>query len=536
MPVLQTSLDIHSDQFKANSAFMQALVDEFRGYEQQVRANSNSKRDRFAKRGQLLPRDRLSLLLDRGSPFIELCSLAGLHMHDDDGKKNAAGGGTIAGIGYVSGKRCMVIATDSAIKGGSVPPMGLQKGLRLQEIARQQKLPLVTLAESAGANLLYQSELFNHGGRSFANQARLSAAGIPQITVVHGSSTAGGAYLPGLSDYTILIRDKSKIFLAGPPLLKAATGEIASDEELGGAQMHIETAGTAEYIAEDDAHAIETAREVVSHLRWDDYSMDSEAEAPLYDAADLIGIVPEDSKKPYDCREIIMRLVDGSRFLGFKDDFGVSTVCGHAFIAGKEIGIIGNNGPIDAKGAVKAAQFIQLCCQSDTPILFLMNTTGFLVGRDAEQAGIVKHGSKMIQAVANAHVPRVTLVVGGSWGAGNYGMCGRGFDPDFIFSWPSAKVGVMGPEQAATVMAIVTEDKFAKQGQDMPDGMAEEMKKSLLKRMAPETTALFATARLWDDGIIDPRDSRLVLSTAFSVAEEARNRPLKPNSFGVARG
>lgn len=536
MPKLTSGIDSGSAAFAQNKAFMEALIEEFRGYEAKVRENSESKRGKFEKRGQLLPRDRVSLLLDRGSPFMEISTLAGLKMHDDDGKKNVAGGGSIAGIGYVAGKRCLVVATDSAIKGGSISPMGLKKTLRLQEIAKKQKLPIVALTESAGANLMYQSELFVEGGRAFANQARMSAAGIPQVTVVHGSSTAGGAYMPGLSDYTVVVRGKSKIFLAGPPLLKAATGEIATDEELGGAELHYNTAGTAEYMAEDDAHGVETAREIVGHLPWDAPVEAEGGKQPFYDATDLLGIVPEDAKKPYDVREIIARITDGSDFLDFKKEFGGATVCGHARIDGQAVGILGNNGPIDPQGAVKAAQFIQLCCQSNTPLLFLMNTTGYLVGRDAETGGIVKHGSKMIQAVANATVPKVTIVVGGAWGAGNYGMCGRGFDPDFIFSWPSAKVGVMGPEQAATVMKIITEEKFAKMGQEIPDGMTDQMAQKIVDQMSPETTALFATARLWDDGIIDPRDTRRVVSLALSVCADARKRQLNPTAFGVARG
>ena len=536
MPKLTSAIDAGSDAFARNKARMLELIEEFRGLEAKVRENSESKRTKFEKRGQLLPRDRVSLLLDRDAPFLEISTLAGLKMHDDDGKRNAAGGGSIAGIGSVAGKRCVVVATDSAIKGGAISPMGLKKSLRLQEIASKQKLPLVTLAESAGANLLYQSELFVEGGRAFANQARLSAQGVPQVTVVHGSSTAGGAYMPGLSDYTVVVRGKSKIFLAGPPLLKAATGEVATDEELGGAELHFSGAGTAEYMAEDDAHGVETAREIMSALPWSAPEPVSGGSQPFYDAEELLGIVPEDAKKPYDVREIIARLVDGSDFLDFKREYGAATVCGHARIDGQATGIIGNNGPIDPQGAVKAAQFIQLCCQSGTPLVFLMNTTGYLVGRDAETGGIVKHGSKMIQAVANASVPKITIVIGGSWGAGNYGMCGRGFDPDFIFSWPSAKVGVMGPEQAAKVMKIITEEKFAKMGQQTPEGMTEQMAEKLIEQMAPETTALFATARLWDDGIIDPRDTRRVVSLALNVCADGRARTLTGNTFGVARG
>ncbi|MFN3200775.1 MAG: acyl-CoA carboxylase subunit beta [Bradymonadia bacterium] len=538
MPIIESKVIPTSERFAQNRAEMLALVDGFRALEAKVRANSESKRGKFEKRGQLLPRDRVALLLDPGAPFLEMSTLAGLAMHDDDGKDDVMGGGSIAGLGYVSGRRCMIVATDSAIKGGSVSPMGLKKGLRMQQIALENKLPFITLAESAGANLMYQSELFIDGGQSFANQARMSAAGVPQVTVVHGSSTAGGAYLPGLSDYVVLVRGKSKIFLAGPPLLKAATGEIATDEELGGSALHAEVAGTGEYVAEDDAHGVHLAREIVSMLNWPGTQAATPSfKPPRYSPDTLAGAVPVDYRKPYDVREVIARIVDDSAFLDFKADYGPQTVCGHARIEGRACGIIGNNGPINPQGATKAAQFIQLCSQSNTPLVFLMNTTGYMVGRDAEAGGIVKHGSKMIQAVANAPVPRITLVIGGSWGAGNYGMCGRGFGPRFIFSWPNARVGVMGPEQAGKVMQIVAAQKFAKMGvpPEQMTEMLDQIKADLVGRMDPETTALFGTARLWDDGIIDPRDSRRVLSLCLATCAEAEGRTLHPNTFGVAR-
>lgn len=538
MPVIPSQVDPSAARFQENREAMLALIQEFRGLEQKVRANSERARAKFEKRGQLLPRDRLSLLLDPGRPFLEFATLAGFKMHDDDGDQNAAGGGGISGIGFIKGTRCLVSATDSGIKGGSVSPMGLRKGLRMQEIALLHKLPLVNLAESAGANLLYQDELFIEGGRSFANQARLSAAGLPQITVVHGSSTAGGAYLPGLSDYVVVVRDKSKIFLAGPPLLKAATGEIATDEELGGAKMHSEVAGTAEYIAEDDAHAVSVARQIVEQLSWNEGIPRADApsfEPPKYDIEELAGLVPVDYRKPYEVREVIARLVDGSEFLDFKPGYGPLTVCGHAKIEGHQVGLVGNNGPIDPAGATKAAQFMQLCGQVGTPLVFLMNTTGYLVGKDAESGGIVKHGSKMIQAVANTPVPKITLVIGGSWGAGNYGMCGRGLSPNFILSWPNVRVGVMGPEQAAQVMEIITRTKFEKRGQEIPQEMLDGLKAELIKQMNPQTTALYGTARLWDDGLIDPRDSRRALAMLLATCREAQQRALRPNTYGVAR-
>ncbi|MEL7370304.1 MAG: carboxyl transferase domain-containing protein [Myxococcota bacterium] len=528
-------IDPASTTFEERRKQMLALVDEMRALEARVRANSERSRAKFEKRNQLLPRDRVALLLDPGAPFLELSTLAGLKMHDDDGADNAAGGGTIAGIGFVAGRRCMVTATDSGIKGGAVSPMGLKKGLRLQALALENRLPMVTLAESAGANLLYQDELFIEGGASFANQARLSAAGLSQVTVVHGSSTAGGAYLPGLSDYVVVVRQKSKIFLAGPPLLKAATGEIATDEALGGAELHATVSGTAEYIAEDDAQAVSIARQIVSNLPEDPAPRGTSFRPPRYSPDELAGVVPVDYKEAYDVREVIARIVDASDFLEFKAAFGPLTICGHAHIEGHPVGVIGNNGPIDPQGAVKAAQFIQLCCQSNTPLIFLMNTTGYLVGVDAERGGIVKHGSKMIQAVANATVPKITLVIGGSWGAGNYGMAGRGLGPRFIFSWPNAKVGVMGPQQAAEVMEIITREKTARRGMDMPQEFLDQMREQLIERMEPQTSALYGTARLWDDGLIDPRDSRRVLAFALATCHRAAQHTVHPNSFGVAR-
>lgn len=535
MPILSSELDPKSSRYTENREAMLALVAELRGLEARVRANSERSREKFRARGQLLPRERVAALLDPGAPWLELATLAGLRMHDDDGADDAAGGGAIAGIGFVSGTRCLVSATDSGIKGGAVPPMGLRKGLRLQEIALENRLPLVTLAESAGANLLYQAELFIEGGRTFANQARLSAAGIPQITVVHGSSTAGGAYLPGLSDYVIVVRDKTRIFLAGPPLLTAATGEVATEEELGGAELHTQVAGTAEYLAEDDRHAVALARDLVQKLGLGVAAPPRSFEPPRFDPEELCGVAPVDYRRPYDVREVLARIVDGSDFLDFKPDYGPHTVCGHACIEGHPVGVVGNNGPIDPRGATKAAQFMQLCDQAGLPLVFLMNTTGYLVGREAESGGIVKHGAKMIQAVANVRVPKITLVIGGSWGAGNYGMAGRGLSPRFIFSWPNAKVGVMGPEQAAMVLEIITREKMKKRGQEVPQDFLDAMKSEVLKRMEPETSVFFGTARLWDDGVIDPRDSRRVLATCLATCREAELRALRPNSFGVAR-
>jgi geranyl-CoA carboxylase beta subunit len=538
MPVIESRIDPQSEGFRANREQMLALIGDFRALEQKVRDASNARLERFRARKQLLPRERVALLLDPGAPWLELATLSGFRMHDDDGDAGIQGGGAIAGIGYVSGIRCMVSANDSAIKGGTVTPMGVKKHLRVQEIAMQNKLPLVQLVESGGANLLYQSEMFVEGGRGFANQARLSAAGIPQVTVVHGSSTAGGAYLPGLSDYVILVRGRAKVFLAGPPLLRAATGEIASDEELGGAEMHATLSGLGEYLAEDDADGIRLAREVMAKLPWNEQLPARPQKSfpePRYAAEELVGVVPVDYRKPYDVREVIARIVDGSDYLDFKTAYGPHTVCGQAAIEGHAVGLVGNNGPIDADGASKAAQFIQLCCQADMPLVYLQNTTGFMVGREAEQSGIIKHGSKMIQAVANATVPQLTLHIGASFGAGNYGMCGRAYDPRFIFAWPSNRIAVMGGEQAAKVMAIVTEDKLRREGKPVDKAMLGGMEQAIIRRVDAESTALYATARLWDDGLIDPRDSRKVLGFCLSICREASLRPLKPVTFGVGR-
>lgn len=543
MPALRTALNTKSESYRAAVTRMTERLDQVRALEKQVRDGSADKRDKFDKRGQLLPRERVARLLDRDSPFLEISTLAGLGMHDDDGKKSVLGGGTIIGVGLVAGKRCLVTASDSALKGGTISPMGLKKGLRAQEIARENKLPLIALVESGGANLMYQAEIFVDGGKSFANQARLSAMGIPQIAVVHGSSTAGGAYLPGLSDYVILVKGRSSIYLAGPPLVKAAIGEDATDEDLGGAEMHASVTGLGEYLSDNDAHAIAMCRDLVDKLQWDtvqDTANSSVAGrkpviAPLFSEEELLGCVPADDREPFDTREVIARIVDGSDFLEFKANYGSETLCGHARINGHLVGILGNNGPIQPQGSTKAAQFIQLCDQSGTPLVFLQNTTGYMVGSAAEHGGAIKHGSKMIQAVANARVPKFTITLNGSFGAGNYGMCGRGFDPRFIFSWPSARTAVMGGAQAAKVMEIVTRGKMERAGMPVNDAMLEGMSAEIKKRLDAESNVLFGTARLWDDGVIDPRDTRRVLALCLDMALEADKRQLRGNTFGVAR-
>lgn len=538
MSVIQSRTIQESAQFKANRQGHVELIDEFRGLEDKVRRRSDKTRPRFEARSQIVPRDRVDLLIDRDSQFLELSTLCGFGMHDDDGKEEIYGGGIITGIGMVSGVRAMVVASDSGIKGGAMHPMGVEKLIRAQEIALENRLPFIQLVESAGANLARQSEIFVRGGKMFANLAKLSAAGIPVVAVVNGSSTAGGAYQPGLSDYVVMVRGRSRVFLAGPPLLKAATGEIAEAEDLGGAQMHCEVSGLGEYMAEDDADGIRIAREIMASLAWNDSLPPAPQHAfdlPRHDAEELLGIVPVDYRTPYDVREVIARIVDDSRFLEFKPAYGSTTVTGHAAIEGQQVSIIGNNGPIDANGAVKAAQFIQLSCQTNRPLVFLQNTTGYLVGIDAERAGIVKHGAKMIQAVTNASVPKITLQIGASFGAGHYGMCGRSFEPQFLFSWPNNRLSVMGGEQAAKVMTIVGEEGARAQGREPDHEKLAAFARRISDSYARESTALFATARLWDDGLIDPRDTRRVLAFCLRTVMEGRRRITYPNSFGVAR-
>lgn len=537
MPQIQSQLDPHSEAFARNCAAMLTAIEQVQQLEQNLLNKAAEAKGKFDKRGQLLPRERLNLLLDPGAPFLELASLAGYKLHDDkDG--SAAGGGLIAGIGYVSGIRAMVVANNSAIKGGTISPSGLKKSLRLQQIAQDNKLPVITLAESGGANLNYAAEIFVEGARSFANQARMSAMGLPQITVVHGSATAGGAYQPGLSDYVVVVRGKAKLFLAGPPLLKAATGEVATDEELGGAEMHAQVAGTAEYLAENDADGVRLVREILRMLPWNEqlpWLPEPQYKDPLYPIDELLGLIPDDPKKPYDVREIIARIADESEFLEFKGEFDQQTICGQLKIQGRACGLIGNNGPITPAGASKAAQFIQLCDQSQTPLLFFHNTTGFMVGTESEQQGVIKHGSKLIQAVANARVPKLTIVVGGSYGAGNYAMCGRGLDPRFIFAWPNSRTAVMGGAQAGKVLRIVTEAKQLKEGLVPDPKMLDMLEQVTAQKLDSQSTALYGSANLWDDGLIDPRDTRTLLGYLLDICHEADIRTLQPNSFGVSR-
>ena len=539
MSHIDSTLSVNSDTFQANRSGMLALLGRVRTYEQRSVDKSAASRERFEKRKQLLPRERVALLLDPGTPFLELSTLAGLGLDVPDLDRSVPGGGVIAGIGMVSGIRCMVSASDAGINAGALQPMGLDKQLRVQELALENKLPYVQLVESAGANLMaYKVEEFVRGGTLFRNLARMSAAGLPVVTVTHGSSTAGGAYQTGLSDYIIMVRDRSRAFLAGPPLLMAATGEVATEEELGGAVMHTAISGLGDYLAEDDRDAIRLAREVLAQIDWN-RDLPPEPlrsyQPPRYGAEELLGIMPMDPKRPVDMREVIARLADDSYFLPFGENYGSATVCGHIKIEGFPVGIITNNGPIDPAGATKATHFIQACCQSKTPIVYLNNTTGFMVGRAYEEAGIIKHGSKMIQAVANATVPQITIYCGASFGAGNYGMCGRGFAPRFCFSWPNAKTAVMGGEQAAKTMAIVTEAAMKRQGGEVDQAKLDALQQNIIDRFDRQMSVFVTSAQVLDDGVIDPRDTRAVLSQVLSVCRAAEARQPQAMQFGVAR-
>jgi len=524
--------------YAQNREAMLAQIAQLRTLEQRTQKTSQAAEPLFEKRGQLLPRARIARLLDAGAPFLELSTLAGYLRDVPDVEKSVPGGGVIAGIGYVGGVRALILASDSGINAGALKMSGLEKILRAQDIALSKKLPFIHLVESAGANLLeYRVEHFVQGGTIFHNLARLSAAGIPVITVVHGSSTAGGAYMPGLSDYVVMVRERSRAFLAGPPLLKAATGEIATEEELGGAEMHASVSGLAEYLAENDGDALRIAREIVAALDWnrDQIPRHTEFAAPRYGAEELLGLMPADPKKPVDMREVIARIVDGSDFLEFKAGYGPATVTGHAAVCGQRVGILTNNGPLDPDGANKATHFIQACCQSGTPLLFLQNTTGFIVGTQSERAGMIKHGSKMIQAVSNVNVPKITIMCGASFGAGNYGMCGSGFHPDFSFSWPNARTAVMGAEQAAGTMAMVMEAGAKRKGQPVDESALQGMKQKIITTFESQTDAFYTSGLMLDDGVIDPRDTRKVLAMTLSVCEDARKRTLRPVQFGVAR-
>ena len=540
MAIIESTISPGSEAFQANRAGMLELIRRVRECEQRSVAKSAEARPRFEKRQQLLPRERVSLLLDPGTPFLELCTLAGLGMDDPDLAKSVPGGGVIAGIGTVSGIRCMITASDSGIDAGALQAMGLDKQLRIQELALENKLPFVQLVESAGANLmLYRVEHFVRGGGLFRNLARMSAAGLPVVTVTHGSSTAGGAYQTGLSDYIVMVRDRTRAFLAGPPLLMAATGEVATEEELGGAVMHTHISGLGDYLAEDDRDAIRIAREILANIDWHrgpPLERDGERsfKPPRHDTEELLGIMPMDHKRPVNMKQVIARIADDSDFLEFGENYGPATVCGTIRLEGWALGVITNNGPIDVAGANKATHFIQACCQARTPILYLNNTTGYMVGRAFEEAGMIKHGSKMIQAVSNATVPQITIYCGASFGAGNYGMCGRGFHPRFCLSWPNAKTAVMGGEQAAKTMAIVTEAGMRRKGA-VDQAKLDELQRTIIERFDRQMSVFVTSAHVLDDGVIDPRDTRAVLAQVLAVCREGDAREPQKMQFSVAR-
>lgn len=534
MTLLQTKIKPQSEEFKLNFSRLQHLVSDFRQKISQIEMGGNeTARQRHLSQDKLLPRERLDKLLDPGSDFLELSQFAGYQVYDEE----VAAAGLITGIGRIHNQECMIIINDPTVKGGTYYPLTVKKHLRAQEIAKQNQLPCIYLVDSGGAFLPKQDEVFpdrDHFGRIFYNQAMMSAQNIPQIAVVMGSCTAGGAYVPAMADQTIMVRNQATIFLAGPPLVKAATGEIISAEELGGADLHNKISGVADYYANSDTHALRIARQLVSQLnRKKQFSLALQPpQDPLYDAHELYGIIPADARKTFDMREIIARLVDGSEFEEFKAMYGTTLVCGFAHLNGYPIGILANNGILFSESALKGTHFIQLCCQRNIPLVFLQNVTGFMVGGKYEAEGIAKHGAKMVTAVACAQVPKFTVIVGGSFGAGNYAMCGRAYDPRFLFMWPNARISVMGGEQAANVLAQIAQEKNAKNNTKWNNEEIETFKKPIRDQYEQQGHPYYASAHLWDDGIIDPKDTRHVLSLAISAS---LNAPIAPTHFGIFR-
>ena len=539
MTQYRSRIDPGSDSFVANREEMLALVKKLRDLERRAHDLSERRRPRFEERGQLTPRERLSGLLDPGLPFLELYNMANYLVDDQGPDSSVPGASMICGIGFVSGVRCMVFVDDSGINAGASTTTSVSKALGVLRVAQEQRLPLIHLVESAGANLMqYTVELWANGGGMFHGLARLSAAGIPTIVVLHGPSTAGGAYQPGMSDYVIGVKKNGMAALAGAALVKAATGEVAEDAQLGGSEMHASVSGLVEYLAEDDNHGLEIARDLIGRLDWNAACPRPEPRSfgePVFSPDEIAGVVPVDYRKPYDVREVVARVVDGSDFIDFKPRYGVSTVCIQAEVFGRPCGLIGNNGPIDPNGATKAAQFFQLCDQSNLPIIFLNNTTGYMVGTEYEHAGMIKHGSKMIQAVSNVKVPKISLYIGASFGAGNYGMCGYAYEPDFLFTWPNAITGVMGGEQAALTMEHVMINSARRRGKEIDTAALKVQKEVIIEHFDRQSDAFYTSGRLLDHGMIDPRDTRKVLGFALQTCWESRNRTLRPNSFGIAR-
>ena len=531
---LASNVDTQSKEFRANAAHMQALVRQLAEKRAEAAAGGPQRsRERHTARGKLLPRERVLRLIDPGTPFLELSGLAANGMYED--AIHAAG--IITGIGRIEGRDCVIVCNDATIKGGTYYPMTVKKHLRAQEIARENRLPCIYLVDSGGANLPQWPDVFpdrEHFGRIFYNQATLSSLRIPQIACVMGSCTAGGAYVPAMSDETVIVRKQGTIFLGGPPLVKAATGEVVSAEDLGGADVHARLSGVADHYAADDGHALSLVRRIVANFnstKTPNIALTPPRD-PLYDIAELDGIVPSDTRKQYDVRDIIARLVDASEFDEFKHLYGATLVTGFAHIHGIPVGILGNNGILYSESALKAAHFIELCCQRKIPLLFLQNISGFMVGREYEAGGIAKNGAKMVMAVACAKVPKITLVVGGSYGAGNYGMCGRAYGPRFLFTWPNARVALMGSEQAASVLATVRRDNIEAAGKTWSEVEEAEFKQPIKDQFDEQSDPYFATARLWDDGIIAPSETRRVLALAYSAA---LNAPVEETTFGVFR-
>ena len=539
MPVLETKLNARSAEFQANAAVLRAAVDDLNlKLNASAQGGGAAARAKHTARGKLLPRERVQMLLDPGTPFLELSPLAAFNMYPDrDGTDSAPCAGVITGIGRVSGVDCLIVCNDATVKGGTYYPMTVKKHLRAQEIAQQNNLPCIYLVDSGGANLPNQDEVFpdrDHFGRIFFNQANMSAQGIAQIAVVMGSCTAGGAYVPAMSDETIIVKNQGTIFLGGPPLVKAAIGEIVSAEDLGGGDVHTRLSGVADHLASNDPHALSLARNVVRNLNKRKVCaqvLQTPVE-PKYPAEELYGVIPADTRKPYDVREIIARLVDGSEFDEFKARFGATLVCGFAHIEGMPVGFVANNGILFSESAQKGTHFIELCCQRKVPLVFLQNITGFMVGRKYENEGIARHGAKMVTAVATAQVPKFTIIIGGSYGAGNYGMCGRAYSPRFLWMWPNARICVMGGEQAAGVLATVKRDGIEAKGGSWSADEEAKFKQPVLDQFGHQSHPYYASARLWDDGVIDPADTRRVLALAMSAT---LNAPIADTKFGIFR-
>ena len=539
MSVLETKLNARAADFAANAAALRAAVDDLRvKLEQVASGGGEAARSKHTGRGKLLPRDRVQMLLDPGTPFLELSPLAALAMYPDrDGSDSAPCAGIITGIGRVSGVDCLIVCNDATVKGGTYYPMTVKKHLRAQEIAQQNRLPCIYLVDSGGANLPNQDDVFpdrEHFGRIFYNQANMSAEGIAQIAVVMGSCTAGGAYVPAMSDESIIVKEQGTIFLAGPPLVKAATGEVVSAEELGGGDVHTRLSGVADHLAQNDAHALSLARQAVAHLnhRKQPAMALRESRPPRYASEELYGVIPLDTRKPYDVREVIARIVDDSEFAEFKARFGTTLVCGFAHIEGMPVGIVANQGVLFAESAQKGAHFIELCGQRKISLVFLQNITGFMVGKKYENEGIARHGAKMVTAVATVNVPKFTVVIGGSFGAGNYGMCGRAYSPRFLWMWPNARISVMGGEQAASVLATVRRDGIEAKGGQWSAEEEAAFKAPIREQYEHQGHPYYATARLWDDGVIDPADTRRVLALGLSAS---LNAPIPEPKFGVFR-